>query len=542
MPVTGNALGFPLLTIILFVPAAGGLICWFIEGIRVIRLVAIATVVVNFILAAILLVKFSTSHALGGNGWEFQFTDRHDWISSLGISYLLGVDGVSVLLVALTALMMAVAVLAATFMIVDRFKMLMVFMLFLETGILGVFMAANLFLFYVFWEAMLIPMYFLLGMWGEERRVYATMKFLVYTIFGSFFMLVGIFYLWARTGTLDMPSHGSTMGLVALLQAHPLGTTEQLFLFLAFGIAFAIKLPLFPFHTWAPTAYAESPVPVVIALAAILSKAGAFGFIRYCLPLFPQASRDFAGFISVLAIIGILYAAGLALVQTDIKRLVAYASISHMNLIVLGIFALNPTGIDGSVLQMINHSVIISGLFIVVAVIAARTGTRFLANMGGLGKRWPILMWVFFVFVLAGLDLPGLSSFAGEFLILSGVFRANAWFSSIAALTVILAAWYMIRFFQNSMNGPLATSPEQVAVVEEDENRTPYQYPVARRLIGSDLLPREAVLLLPLVILILYVGIQPDSLTARMNPTTGSVATIAHSRPGSAGVRLGGAP
>ncbi|MBV9280759.1 MAG: NADH-quinone oxidoreductase subunit M, partial [Chloroflexi bacterium] len=485
MAATENSLGFPLLTIILFLPAAGGFVCMALDDVRSLRIVAAAVAVVDFILAMILLAKFTITGTGVAARWVFQFSDRHDWVGGLGINYLLGVDGIAVFLVGLTTLMMGIAILASCFMIADRVKLFMIFMLFLETGILGVFMATNLFLFYVFWEAMLIPMYFLLGMWGEEERVYATMKFLVYTIFGSFLMLVAIFYLWAKEGTLDMVT---SSGLIDRLQAHPLSSTEQTWLFLAFAIAFAIKLPVWPFHTWAPTAYSASPIPVVIALAGILSKAGAFGFLRYCLPLFPQASRSFAGLVSVLCIIGMLYAAGLALVQTDIKRLVAYSSVSHMNLIGLGIFALNPTGIEGSVLQMINHSVIISGLFIAVAYIAARSGTRMLTGMGGLGARWPVLMWLFFIFVLAGLDLPGLSSFAGEFLILAGVFKANAWFSSIAALTVILAAWYMIRFFQDTMNGPLVASPERVAATVEDPERTPYQYPVARRLIGSDLL------------------------------------------------------
>jgi NADH-quinone oxidoreductase subunit M len=215
-------------------------------------------------------------------------------------------------------------------------------------------------------------------------------------------------------------------------------------------------------------------------------------------------------------------------VQTDIKRLVAYSSISHMNLIALGIFSLNATGFDGSVLQMINHSMIISGLFLAVAYIAARTGTRVLSDMGGLGRRWPFLMWLFFVFVLAGLDLPGLSSFAGEFLILVGVFKENAWFSSIGAVTVILAAWYMIRLFQDAMNGPLTAAPQQVTETAEDPERTAYQYPVVRRLIAGDLLPREVALWVPLVLLIVYIGVQPDGLTARMNPTTNGLAVVVH--------------
>ncbi|MGI8826127.1 MAG: complex I subunit 4 family protein [Chloroflexota bacterium] len=538
---SSNTLGFPLVSLVLFVPGGAAALALLVDSFigesedRT-RFIALLAVAADFLLSVLLLVKFVITHDAPGAGWHLQFADRHDWVGSLGISYWVGVDGISVFLVALTALIMGVAIAAANFMIVDRRRTFLTFMLMLQTAVLGVFVAANLFLFFVFWEAMLIPMYFLMGIWGEERRVYATMKFLVYTVFGSFFMLVAIFYLWAQAHTLDMP--GPT-GLVATLSAHPLSSSEQLWLFLAFGIAFAVKLPIFPFHSWAPTAYAESPVPVVIALAGILSKAGAFGLLRYCLPLFPSATRDLAGFVSILAIIGMLYAAGLALVQTDIKRLVAYASISHVNLIALGIFALNPTALNGSVLQIVNHAVIITGLFLAVAYISARTGTRQLADMGGLGVRRPVLMWLFFVFVLAGLDLPGLSSFAGEFLILAGTFRANAWFATVAALTIILAAWYMIRFFQNSMNGPVTASPQQTAEYIEDPQKSVYQYPVVRHLIGGDLLPRELALFVPLIILIVYIGIQPDALTARINPTANPVTYLVH-HPGPTTALLGG--
>ncbi|HLJ65761.1 MAG TPA: NADH-quinone oxidoreductase subunit M [Chloroflexota bacterium] len=518
MPITGNAIGIPLLTIILGLPAAAAVLCMFVDDERAIRLIAVIAAVADFVLAAIMLVKLAVRPS---GGWVFQFADRHDWVSTLGITYWIGVDGIAAFLVALTALIFAIGIVASVYMIVDRVKLFMTFMLFLEAAVLGVFMSVNLFLFFVFWEAMLIPSYFLLGMWGEERRVYATTKFVLYTVLGSFFMLVAIFYLWTQTGTLDMAGpHG--------LVAHPISGAAQYWLFLAFAIAFAIKMPIWPFHSWAPTAYTESPIPFLVVLSGILSKAGAFGFIRYCLPLFPEATRAFAGTLSVLAIIGMLYAAGLALVQTDIKRLVAYASISHMNLIALGIFSLNATGLDGSTLQMVNHSVIITGLFLAVAFIVARSGTRMLTDMGGMGARWPILMWVFFVFVLAGLDLPGLGSFSGEFLILAGVFRSNAWYSAIAALTVILAAWYMIRLFQRTMNGPQVVSPEAVAATADRPDRTPYQYPVVRRLISNDLLPRELVLLVPLLALVLYIGVQPDPVTTRLNATTNQTASLVH--------------
>lgn len=525
--VVTNSLGIPLLSVVLFLPGFVGLLIALGFGTDVqARVASSVTVVVNLLLALFLLAKFEWSGSTYGSTWAFQFEHKHDWIASLGITYWIGVDGISIFLVALTTLIFTVAVLAATYMIAMRLRLFLMFMLFLETAVLGVFVSLNLFLFFVFWEAMLIPCYFLLGLWGEERRVYATMKFLVYTIAGSFLMLVGIFYLWAQRGTLDMVGPN---GLIA----HPVSSSAQNWLFLAFGLAFAIKLPIWPFHTWAPTAYAESPVPFGIVLAGILSKAGVFGFLRYCLPLFPAASRQFGAMISILAIIGMLYAAGLALVQTDIKRIVGYASVSHMNLMALGIFAFNPTSIDGVVLQMINHSVIITGLFLAVAFITSRTGTRDLKDLGGLGRGRPLLMWLFFVFILAGLDLPGMGSFAGEFLILAGVFRENAWFSSIAAVTVILAAWYMIRFFQDSMNGPVVAAPQAVAALVEDEEQTEYQFPLRRKLLPGDLLPREAMLFVPLIMLVLYVGVQPDTLTRRMNPTTGPLATLVRSDRGS---------
>ena len=527
-----NSLGIPLLSIVLFLPGAVGLLIALGFGSDAqARVASSVTVVANFLLALFLLARFEWSGTQYGSNWAIQFEHKHDWISTLGITYWIGVDGISIFLVALTTLIFTVAVLAATYMLASRLRLFLTFMLFLETAVLGVFVSLNLFLFFVFWEAMLIPCYFLLGLWGEERRVYATMKFLIYTIAGSFLMLVGIFYLWAQRGTLDMVGPN---GLIA----HPVSSSAQTWLFLAFGLAFAIKLPIWPFHTWAPTAYTESPVPFAIVLSGILSKAGVFGFLRYCLPLFPAASRQFAGLISILAIIGMLYAAALALVQTDIKRIVAYASVSHMNLMALGIFAFNPTAIDGVVLQMINHSLIITGLFLAVAFITARTGTRSLRDLGGLGRGRPWLMWLFFVFILAGLDLPGMGSFAGEFLILAGVFRENAWFSSVAALTVILAAWYMIRFFQNSMNGPVTAAPQQVAAMSEDREQTEYQFPVLRHLLPGDLVPREAVLFVPLILLVLYIGVQPDTLLRRMNPSTGPLSSLVQTRAG--GHALGG--
>lgn len=528
---SSNVFGVPVLSVVLFLPAAAALLLIAVDSsgkfdARRASAVAITAAAVDFLLAAFLLAKFEITRGDGITGWSFQFADHHDWLPTLGIAYGVGVDGIGAILVTLTTIIMGIAIVAATFMIVDCRSTFLIFMLLLETAILGVFVSTNVFLFFVFWEAMLIPMYFLMGIWGEERRVYATMKFLVYTIFGSFLMLVGIFYLWTQTGTLEMEGPN---GLVAYLTAHPLGETQQILLFLAFGIAFAIKLPVWPFHTWAPTAYAESPVPVVIVLSGILSKAGAFGFLRYCLPLFPSATRHLAALVAILAIIGMLYAALLALVQTDIKRIVAYASISHVNLIALGIFALNPVALNGSVLQIVNHGVIIAGLFLAIGYITSRAGSRSLTDLGGMGVRKPVLMWLFFIFVLAGLDLPGLSSFSGEFLILVGTFKANAWFASVAALTVILAAWYMIRLFQDTMNGPIVAAPETITNTVEDASKSVYQYPIMRTLLTGDLHPREYLLFVPLLFLIFYIGLQPDGLTARINPTVNPTSYVVHS-------------
>lgn len=513
---------FTLLTIVLFLPAAAATIALLVDDVRTVRVVATLAVLVDLVLALWLLISFK--YGGGGTSWQFQFSDKHAWVSTLGISYWLGLDGVSVWLVALTSLVSTIAILASHFMIEDRPKTFLVFMLALETAILGVFMSLNLFLFFVFWEAMLIPSYFLLGIWGEERRVYATMKFVVYTIFGSFFMLVGIFVLWARTGTLDM------VGPRGLL-ANPVDPTTQTWLFLAFALAFAIKLPIWPFHTWAPTAYTEAPTPFLLMLAGLMSKAGAFGFIRYALPLFPAAARQFGALFAILCIIGMLYAAALALVQTDMKRLVAYSSVSHMNLIGLGIFALNPTALDGSLLQMVNHGVLISALFLGVAYMMARSGTRFLSDMGGFGIHRPWLMWLFFVFILAGLDLPGTSTFAGEFLILAGMFATNAWFAAVATLTVILAAWYMIRGFQATMNGPIVAAPAAVANVVEDPRRTAYQHPVTRKLLPGDIRPHEALLWVPLLAVVLYLGFQPHPVTQRVNPTNTAISNVVHGTP-----------
>jgi NADH-quinone oxidoreductase subunit M len=544
---TVNDLGFPILTIILFLPAAGSLLLLVLpEQSRTwssIKLAALAIAVADFALSLVMLLKFQTSGSLNPGpspiNWHLQFAERQPWIPGLGINYFLAVDGISVWLVPLTTTLMLLALFAASFMINRRVKHFMMLMLVAETGVLGIFLSWNLFLFYVFWETMLIPTYFLIGMWGEAHRVYATTKFVIYTVFGSFLMLVAIFYLYANSinHNLDVDS----------LIMHPLSSGQQTWLFLAFMLAFAIKVPLWPFHTWAPTAYVEAPVPVTVLLSSILSKTGAFGVIRLCLPIFPHAAHEFSVLLSILAVIGLLYAATIALVQWDAKRTMAYASISHMNLILLGIFVLNQQGIDGAILQMVNHGMILAGLFFMTAMVYARSGTRRLDEMSGLARAFPVLAAFLLLLFLAGMDLPGLGSFAGEFTILIGVFLSNAYLASVAALITIMAAWYMVRWFQGIVHGPYSIPVlEPQAASTSASNSTPlsgslesdsadqttvYEYPVRQPRVQRDLQPLEMALLVPIAAVIIWLGVQPKPVTDRTAPTVTQLTFVVHQGP-----------
>ena len=421
------------------------------------------------------------------------------WIPSLGINYSLSVDGISLLLLALTALLTVVCI-AASFRIEKKAKNYMAFMLLLESGILGVFLSTNLFLFYIFWEVMLIPAYFLLGSWGGERRIYAAFKFVLYTAVGSFLMLAGIIAL-GYFHQIAGSSCGYTLDLNTLLNTDAgcsIPNNIQIWLFLAFAAAFAVKVPFVPFHSWLPDAYSEAPAPVTAMLAGAMSKTGAYGFLRLCIPLFPYAAQKLAPFFSILAIVGILYCAVLALVQTDLKRLLGYSSISHLGVIMLGLFAFSTQSIEGSVLQMVNHGITIAALFLLVGFLEERTGTRRLGNFGGLAARLPLLATVMAIAALSSLGLPGLNSFAGEFLTLIGVFRTTPVFSILATAVVIPAAWYMLRFFQESMQGPKQKEGQVGTML--------------RKGTLIDLSFSEFWLLAPLLLLIFYIGIQPGPL------------------------------
>jgi len=415
-----------------------------------------------------------------------QFTERAPWIGWLGAEYHVGVDGISLLLVLLTTFLTAVAILSSYAAITTSVKEYMICMLLLETGMLGVFVALDLILFYVFWEGMLIPMYFLIGIWGGPRRVYATIKFFLYTMAGGVLMLVGIIALYFLTGA--RPGGEYTFDLLKITSLTlPLRT--QVWLFLAFALAFAIKVPMFPFHTWLPDAHVEAPTAGSVILAGVLLKMGTYGFLRFALPLFPDATRYFAALFSWLAIIGILYGALVCMVQPDLKKLVAYSSVSHLGLVMLGVFALTTQAMAGAILQMINHGLSTGALFLLVGMLYERRHTRMIQDFGGLARIIPVFTAAFMLVTLSSIGLPGLNGFVGEFLILVGTFRVSVLYAVLGTVGIVLAAVYMLWMFQRVMFGPMT----------QEANRD-----------LTDLRPRELAVLVPVLALIVWIGVYPQ--------------------------------
>lgn len=504
---------FPLLSLITFLPLIGGIVVLFLprERLRIIRWTALGFAWADLMIVLGLALGYSqavpgfNATIVGAGATAAYYSVVHEqvtWIATQGFSlnYSLDVDGISLLLVALTSLLTVVCI-GASFRVEQKVKNYMAFMLLLESGIIGVFLSSNLFLFYIFWELMLIPAYFLVGSWGGERRVYAAIKFVLFTSVGSLLMLAGIIAL----GYYHQKLAGGAYTLdVATLLNGKLDSTVQTWLFLAFAAAFAVKVPLIPFHSWLPDAYSEAPAPVTAMLAGAMAKTGAYGFLRFCIPLFPNAAHTLAPLVSTLAVIGILYCAVLALVQVDMKRLLAYSSISHLGIIMLGIFAFNVQGVEGSVMQMVNHGITLAVLFLIVGYIETRTGTRRLSDFGGLAKRVPVLATVMIIAALSSLGLPGLNSFAGEFLALLGVFQSSTLFGVLGTAVIVPAAWYMMRFFQGVMQGPRKTEGA-VAALE-------------RKNILSDIQLGEFLCVLPLLFLIFYIGFQPQPLIFLMEP------------------------
>ncbi|HTI13642.1 MAG TPA: NADH-quinone oxidoreductase subunit M [Dictyobacter sp.] len=497
------------LSSVIFLPLLGGIVVFCLprEHVSTIRWTALGFAAAEAVLT-IALASFYLTHTTG----LFSSSMLHEsipWIPALGIYYSLGLDGISLLLVGLTVLLTLICI-GASFNIDQRVKNYMAFMLLFECGMLGVFLSSNLFLFYIFWELMLIPAYFLIGIWGGQQRVYATFKFVLYTSVGSFLMLVGIIALGYYHAQAAGGSCGYSLELSTLLNTAStckgvLSGTIQFWLLLAFAAAFVVKVPLVPFHSWLPDAYSEAPAPVTALLAGAMSKTGAYGLLRLCIPLFPQAVQTLAPLFDILAVVGILYCALMALVQTDLKRLLGYSSISHLGVIVLGLFAFNAQGVEGSVLQMVNHGITIAALFLLAGFLETRTGTRQLNAYGGIASRVPWLAAAMFIAALSSLGLPGLNSFAGEFLALLGAFRANVVYGVLGTTVVIPAAWYMLRFFQSTMWGHRQRQGQVGSSQQKGTLR--------------DLTIGEWWLLAPLMALIFYIGIQPAVLTSVLEPS-----------------------
>ena len=445
-----------------------------------------------------------------------QFSELAPWVSGLGISYHLGVDGISMLLIMLTTFLTAISILASFSAITKHVKAYMVTFLLLETGMIGVFAALDLVLFYIFWEVMLIPMYLLIGVWGGPRRVYAAVKFILYTVAGSLLMLVAILYLY-------FAHHGATgvytFNLLELYDT-PLTRDVQLWLFGAFAIAFAIKVPMFPFHTWLPDAHVEAPTAGSVILAGVLLKMGVYGFLRFAMPLFPEAAFAYTPWIIGLSLIGIVYGALVAMVQRDVKKLVAYSSVSHLGFVMLGLFVWNTQGLQGGILQSISHGLSTGALFLAVGILYERRHTREIGDFGGLSETLPWFAALFLIVCLSSIGLPGLNGFIGEFLVLLGAFRSDAGFllgnipagpviSAIAATGVILAAIYLLWMFQRVMFGPITN----------DKNRG-----------LPDLTRREFWTLAPVIFFIIWIGVYPNTFLRKLDVSVAELLDRVHAR------------
>ena len=498
-----------LLTIVTFLPIAG--IVVLLVGGRSLRddvakVIGLVTTIATFLASLAVYGRFDVA-AEG-----YQMVERAEWVPSIGLGYALGIDGLSLWLVLLTTFLFPIATLAS-WRIDSDVRLYMIAMLALETAVVGSFLALDLLLFFLFFEAILVPMYLLIGGWGGERRVYAAIKFFLFTMAGSAFLLVATLFLWARAGqelgerTFDLARLGEV--------AQGLPVTTARWLFLAFFVAFAVKVPLFPLHTWLPDAHTEAPTAGSVLLAGVLLKVGTYGLLRYNLSLFPEAGRYFATFVSILAVIGILYGAICALMQTDVKRLVAYSSVSHLGFVVLGTFAFTNQGVTGGVLHMVNHGLATGALFLIVGMVYERTHTRQLAEMGGLASVMPWLLGSFLFAVLASVGLPGLNGFVGEFLVIAGTFAVSQWFGALAALAVILAAIYLLWSYQRVALGPV-----------RDEHR-----------LLPDLNLRETVVLAPVLVLLLVFGVYPKILTEAIDPAARRV--IEHVAPTGQTVDIG---
>lgn len=475
-------LGYPILSTLIFLPIIGAVLIALIkrESSSVIRWTALIVSILTFILSIPLFTSFDKGTP------KMQFLEMYEWIPSWGINYSLGIDGISILFVLLSTLLTILCITVSWQSITDKIKEFYAALLLIEGAMIGVFCSLDLFLFYIFWEAMLIPMYLLIGVWGGPKRVYAAIKFFLYTLVGSVLMLVGIIVLYFHSD-----NSFSIIKMMTINYPYDL----QLILFWAFFAAFAVKVPMWPVHTWLPDAHTEAPTAGSVILAGILIKMGAYGFLRFSMPLFPEATKAMAPAMMILSVIAIIYGGIICLGQTDLKRLIAYSSVSHMGFVTLGLFALNIQGIQGGILQMINHGIVTGALFLCVGIIYDRSHTRLIADYGGTATVMPVYAAFFMVFTLASIGLPGTNGFIGEFLILLGGFTKSKLLGLLAATGIIIGAAYMLWLYQR--------------VFFMETNPKVKDFP--------DINMREVITLIPLIILVIWIGVYPNTFLSFMD-------------------------
>ncbi len=493
---------WPILSTVTFLPLVGVFLILLIRddsesARRNIRYIALMTTIVTFLISLLIWVGFDSADP------GFQMVEKTGWLDS-GISYHMGVDGISMLFVILTTFLMPLCILASWELVEKRVKEYMVSFLLLETLMIGVFCALDIVLFYVFFEAGLIPMFIIIGVWGGKRRVYASFKFFLYTLLGSVLMLLAVMAMFWQAGTTDIPT----------LLTHAFPANMQTWLWLAFFASFAVKMPMWPVHTWLPDAHVEAPTAGSVILAAILLKMGGYGFLRFSLPMFPLASADFAPLIFALSIVAIIYTSLVALMQEDMKKLIAYSSVAHMGYVTMGIFAMNQEGVQGSIYQMLSHGLVSGALFLCVGVVYDRVHTREIAAYGGLVNNMPKYATVFMIFTMANVGLPGTSGFIGEFLTLLGIFKVNTWVALFATTGVILSAGYALWLYRKIIFGALTKDSLKGLL---------------------DLSPREKAIIYPLAALVIFFGVYPapvldatsESVKALVNNVTVSLGAQA---------------
>ncbi len=486
-----NAAGFPILSLLTWLPLAGGLFIMTVRGDEAVvasnaRWAALWTSLIVFAISLVLWVKFDTSDA------GFQFKESVAWLPEFGVGYRMGVDGISVLFVLLSTALTPICILASWDSVTTRVREYMLAFLVLETMMVGMFSAQDFIVFYMFFEGVLIPMFLIIGVWGGPRRVYASFKFFLYTLAGSILMLLALLAIWYHAGTTDL----------AVLMQTPFPVHMQFWLFLAFFASFAVKVPMWPVHTWLPDAHVEAPTAGSVILAGVLLKMGAYGFLRFSVPMLPQASQQFAPMMFTLGVVAVLYTSLVALAQTDMKKLIAYSSVAHMGVVVIGIFTFNAQGIQGALFQMLSHGIVSAALFLCVGVVYDRIHTRDIARYGGLAARMPAYALVFMVFTMASVGLPGTSGFVGEFLVLVGAYKVSLYLAYLGSFGMILGAAYMLYLYRRVIFG----------VITRDDLRG-----------ILDLSPREIAIFTPLIFLVLWMGIYPSSFTQFFDATVHSM-------------------